>query len=82
MALNDLESDLDEKIIEKHLEEIEERHEGEIRHFIAEEEQNDSQRATRRRPRSPVHVDTKEDEHALRSTLEALSDRTVVSTPR
>jgi hypothetical protein len=78
------EDDIDIKIIEKHIEDIEKQHENQITHFIHEEEERNE---NRRHQQQNLHNNQKPldhpaiqyDKNTLKDTLEALSDRTTVS---
>lgn len=65
--------------MENQLEDIEKQHGKQIQHFIEEEEKKPSRKAMPPLSHPPIDSDPKEEENALRNTLEALSDRATVS---
>ncbi|CAF3385200.1 unnamed protein product [Rotaria socialis] len=73
----DVEDDVDMKVIEKHIEDIEKQHEHQITRFINENERNQSKKVLDKKTLNITGV--KHDEHTLRTTLEAISNRTNVS---
>ncbi|CAF4867681.1 unnamed protein product, partial [Rotaria magnacalcarata] len=70
----DIEDDVDMKVIEKHIEDIEKQHENQITHFVNENERNQSKKVIDKKTSNMTGV--KHDEHTLRATLEAISNRT------